>query len=243
MHSTDVKLLLVSFPDRRPEQTWKVADQASLASLLRGGALAPATAPSERVTSLKVLDSGAYLFVPPEAALDVPLLHNVTLIRTLLYKGASGPLTFDAISASHLDEQIKQMEAAGLAETEDDARAKRHVKREFADLRSNATYWVVPQGDCCQVLTGLRDLDAHNANLAAGLEHEALECLEKYMRENGHPEAKRLCTKLHIPFGKGGTLEVGGCVVADNCVTLLEVKHCLNEAAETQLWRRLSIIW
>ena len=94
-----------------------------------------------------------------------------------------------------------------------------------------------------QVLGGLRDLDAHNANLAAGLEHEAAECLEKCLRENGHPEAKRLCSKLRIPFGKeGGTLEVDGCVVADNCFTLLEVKNCLNEAAATQLQRRLDII-
>jgi hypothetical protein len=124
-----------------------VGDQASLASLLRGGSLAPATAPSKRVTSLKVMDSGAYSFVPPDAALDVPMLHNVTLMRALLYDGASGPLTYDTISASHLDEQIKQMEAAGLALTEDDARSGSHVKCEFTDLRSNATYWVVPQGE------------------------------------------------------------------------------------------------
>ena len=94
-----------------------------------------------------------------------------------------------------------------------------------------------------QVSGGLRELDAHNANLAAGLEHEAAECLEKCLRENGHPEAKRLCSKLRIPFGTGGgTLEVDGCVVADDCVTLLEVKNCLNEAAATQLQRRLDII-
>ena len=142
-----MKIFAVSFPDERLDETWEVGDQASLASLLRGGSLAPATAPSTRVTSLKVMDSGAYSFVPPDAALDVPMLHNVTLMRALLYDGASGPLTFDKISASHLDEQLKQTEAAGLAETEEDARAGRHVKREFADLRSNATYWVVPQGE------------------------------------------------------------------------------------------------
>ena len=136
----------VSFPDGHPGESWEVGDQASLASLLRGGSLAPATDPSRRVTSLKVLDSGAYSFVPPETALDVPVLLNVTLNRALLFDGASGPLTFDKISASHLDEQLKQMDAAGLAETEEDARAGRHVKREFVDLRSNATYWVVPQG-------------------------------------------------------------------------------------------------
>lgn len=93
------------------------------------------------------------------------------------------------------------------------------------------------------MLKGLRDLDAHNANLATGLEHEATECMEKHMRENGHPEAKRLCSKVNIPFGVGGTLEVDGLVVADNCVTVLEVKNALNEAAATQLQRRLDIIW
>lgn len=80
-------------------------------------------------------------------------------------------------------------------------------------------------------------------NLATGLEHEASECMEKYMRENGHPEAKRLCSKLNIPLEEGGTLEVDGVVVADTCVTVLEVKNALNEAAETQLQRRLDIIW
>ena len=82
------------------------------------------------------------------------------------------------------------------------------------------------------------NLEAHNANLATGLEH-----LEKYMRENGHPEAKRLCSTLNIPSGNGGVLEVDGFVVADNCATILEVKNSLNEAAETQLQRRLDIIW
>ena len=89
----------------------------------------------------------------------------------------------------------------------------------------------------------VKNLKAHNANLATGLEHEASECLEKYMRENGHPEAKRLCSTLFIPYGNGGALEVDGVVVADNCATILEVKNSLNEGAATQLQRRLDIIW
>ena len=142
--STDVKVLVVSFPGGRSDETWKVGDQASLASLLRGGSLAPAATPSERLTSLKVLDSGAYSFVPPEAAQDVPVLHNVTLAFDLMGEGTSEPLTFDSISASHLDETLRQVEALGLAETEIDARLRRNLKREFADLRSGATYWLVP---------------------------------------------------------------------------------------------------
>ena len=89
----------------------------------------------------------------------------------------------------------------------------------------------------------VKNLEAHNANLAAGLEHEASECLEKYMRENGHPEAERLCSKLYIPDGKGGLLEADGVVVATNCAMVLEVKNSLNEGAATQLQRRLDIIW
>lgn len=73
--------------------------------------------------------------------------------------------------------------------------------------------------------------EAHNANLATGFEHEASECLEKFMRENGHPEAKRYCGTLHIPDGNGGWLEVDGVVLADNCAMVLEAKNSLNEGA------------
>ena len=88
----------------------------------------------------------------------------------------------------------------------------------------------------------VKNLEAHNANLATGLEHEASECLEKYMRENGHPEAKRLCSTLYIPYGNGGALEVDGVVVANNCAMVLEVKDSLNEGAASQLQRLLNII-
>ena len=118
-----MKVLVVSFPGGRSDETWKVGDQASLASLLRGGSLAPAATPSERLTSLKVLDSGAYSFVPPEAAQDVAVLHNVTLAFDLMGEGTSEPLTYRSLSASHLDEKLRQVEALGLAETEEDARA------------------------------------------------------------------------------------------------------------------------
>ena len=139
-----MKVLVVSFPDGRSDETWKVGDQALLASLLRGGSLAPAATPSERLTSLKVLNSGVYSFVLPEAAQDVSVLHNVTLAFDLMGEGAPEPLTFDSISASHLDETLRQVEALGLAETEIDTRLRRNLKREFADLRSGATYWLVP---------------------------------------------------------------------------------------------------
>ena len=142
--STDVKVLVVSFPGGRSDETWKVCDQASLASLLRGGSLAPAAAPSERLTSLVVLDSGAYSFVPPKAAQDVPVLHNMTFAFDLMGDGACKPVTFRSISASRLDETLRQVGALGLAETEEDARARRAVIREFAELRSGATYWLVP---------------------------------------------------------------------------------------------------
>ena len=142
--STDVKVLVVSFPGGRSDETWKVGDQASLASLLRGGSLAPAATPSERLTSLKVLDSGTYSFVPPEAAQDVPVLHNVTLAFDLMGEGTSEPLTYRSLSASHLDEKLRQVEALGLAETEEDACTRRSVICEFAELRSGATYWLVP---------------------------------------------------------------------------------------------------
>ena len=139
-----MKVLVVSFPGGRSDETWKVGDQASLASLLRGGSLAPVATPSERLTSLKVLDSGAYTFVPPEAALDVPMLHNVTLAFDLMGDGLTEPLTFDQISASHLDEILRQVEALGLAETMEYGRMRHSVKREFSALRSGAKYWLVP---------------------------------------------------------------------------------------------------
>jgi hypothetical protein len=140
-----VKVLVVSFPGgERSDETWKVGDQVSLASLLRGGSLAPAAAPNERLTSLKVLDSGAYFFVPPEAAQSVPVLHNVTLVCDLLGEGDSEPLKFDSISASHLDKTLRQVEALALAETKIDAQLRRKLKCEFADLRSDSTYWLVP---------------------------------------------------------------------------------------------------
>ena len=88
----------------------------------------------------------------------------------------------------------------------------------------------------------VKNLEAHNANLATALEHEASECLEKYMRENGHPEAERLCSKLYIPDGKGGLLEADGVVVANNCAMVLEAKNSLNEAAASQLQRLLNTI-
>ena len=133
-----MKVLVVSFPGGRSDETWKVGDQASLASLLRGGALAPATTPCERLTNLKVLDSGAYSFVPPEAAQDVSVLHNVTLAFDLMGEGASERVTFDSISTSHLDETLRQVKALGLAETEIDARSRRNLKREFAQLQISA---------------------------------------------------------------------------------------------------------
>jgi hypothetical protein len=68
----------------------------------------------------------------------------VTLAFDLMGEGASERVTFDSISASHLDETLRQVKALGLAETEIDARSRRNVKREFANLRSGATYWLVP---------------------------------------------------------------------------------------------------
>ena len=143
--STDVKVLVVSFPGERSDEIWEVCDQASLAALLHGGSLAPAATPSERLPSLVVLDSGAYTFVPPEDARDVPLLHNVTLAFDLMGEGTcKRPLTYRSISASRLDATLLLVGALGLAETEEDARTRRAVICEFADLRSGATYWLVP---------------------------------------------------------------------------------------------------
>ena len=136
-----MKVLVVSFPGGRSDETWKVCDQASLASLLRGGSLAPAAAPSERLTDLTVLDSGTYTFMAQEAALDVPVLHNLTLAFDLM---GEEPLTYSSISASHLYETLWQVRALGLAKTEEDARARRSIICEFAQLRSGATYWLVP---------------------------------------------------------------------------------------------------
>ena len=232
-----MKVLVVSFPGKREVETWKVGDQASLASLLRGGALAPAAAPNERVASLKVLDSGVYSFVPPEAALDVSLLYNLTLN----FLDASEALTFVSISSLHLDETLRQVGALGLAETENDARSRRNMRREFAELQSGSQYWLVPQsGETLRSQVGRHE--AHNANLATGLEHEASECLVKLMRKNGHPEAVRLCRTLYVPCQSGASLEVDGVVVAEHCVMLLEVKNALNEFAATQLQLRLKSI-
>jgi hypothetical protein len=121
-----------------------VSDQPSLAALLRGGALAPVAALSDRLTSIKALDSGAYVFVPPEAALDMPLLHDVTLAFDLMADGTTKPLTYRSISASHLDEKLRQVEALGLAETMEDALERRALICEFSELRSGRTYWLVP---------------------------------------------------------------------------------------------------
>ena len=68
----------------------------------------------------------------------------------------------------------------------------------------------------------MNEHEAHNANLATGLEHEACQCLERFMRENGHPEAKRYCSTLYVPDGNGGMLEVDGVVMADNCAMILD---------------------
>lgn len=84
--------------------------------------------------------------------------------------------------------------------------------------------------------------EAHNANLATGLEHEATECLEGFMRRSGHPEAGRHCITIYVPDGRGGALEVDGVVVANNCAMILEVKNALNESAQVQLQRRLDIL-
>ena len=143
-HTADVKTLHVSFPDGRADETWRISDQSFLASQLRGGALAPVAAPNERLMSIKVLDSGSYVFVSPEAALDVPMLHDVTLAFDLMGDGLAEPLTFDKISAWHLDDTLGRVEALGLAETMEDGRMRRHVKREFSALHSGRKYWLVP---------------------------------------------------------------------------------------------------
>ena len=62
------------------------------------------------------------------------------------------------------------------------------------------------------------------------------------MRENGHPEAQRYCTKVYVPDGNGDPREVDGVVLADNCAMVLEVKNSLNEDAASQLERLLNII-
>ena len=95
---------------------------------------------------------------------------------------------------------------------------------------------------CTENIQQVNEHEAHNANLATGLEHEACQCLERFMRENGHPEAKRYCSTLYVPDGNGGMLEVDGVVMADNCAMILETKNSLNEGAATQLERRLKII-
>ena len=97
----------------------------------------------------------------------------------------------------------------------------------------------------CQRFTDssqVKNLQAHNANLASGLMRKASECLEKLMRESGQPEAERHCSTIYVPDGKGRMLEVDGVVVANNCAVVLVVKNSLNEGASSQLQRLLNII-
>ena len=143
--TSEMKILNVSFQAGRASETWAVREPGKLATLLRGGFLAPASAPNLRLSILEALDNGDYTFVPPEVPLDEPVLHNLTLRFDLMGEGVSEPLTFPSISASHLDELLRQNESNGLVETPDTAAdSPRIVKREFAQLRSGTTYWLVP---------------------------------------------------------------------------------------------------
>lgn len=139
-----MKVLRVFFPPGRASETWRVCDQAALAALLRGGSLAPAAAPHERVTALKALECGDYTFVPSEAAQGVPTLHNVTLAFDPAGGRTSEPLRFRKLRAAHLDDKLRQLEAVGLAESLEDARARRDLITEFSDMKSDTTYWLVP---------------------------------------------------------------------------------------------------
>ena len=51
----------------------------------------------------------------------------------------------------------------------------------------------------------------------------------------------RHCSPLNVP-DDGKLLQVDGVVVATGCAMVLEAKNSLNEAAATQLQRRLTII-
>ena len=143
--TSEMKILNVSFQAGRASETWAVCEPGRLATLLRGGFLAPAGAPNLRLSNLQALDNGEYTFVPPEEPLNgESLLHNLTLRFDLMCEGAA-ELTFLSISASHLDELLRQNESSGLVETPDTVvGSPRVVKREFSDFRSNTTYFLVP---------------------------------------------------------------------------------------------------
>jgi len=83
--------------------------------------------------------------------------------------------------------------------------------------------------------------EAYILNVATGFEHEATECLVSHLRSKGHLEVLRQCSPLNVP-DDGKLLQVDGVVVATGCAMVLEAKNSLNEAAATQLQRRLTII-
>ena len=88
----------------------------------------------------------------------------------------------------------------------------------------------------------MEELQRHSGNLATGFEHAASDCLVALMRETGHPEAKRVCDVVSVPYGRGEKFEVDGVVLADDCAVVLEAKNRLTEAAAIQLQRVLDII-
>jgi hypothetical protein len=83
--------------------------------------------------------------------------------------------------------------------------------------------------------------EAHILNVATGFEHEATECLVSYLQSKGHLHVQRHCCSFHVP-DDGRLLDVDAVVLAADCAILLEAKNSLNEAASTQLQRRLNII-
>jgi hypothetical protein len=135
LDTTGSKVLNVSFPDGGGTERWYVHDQKSLEFYMIGS-LAPAARPHVRINQFElVTDGGDYTFVPPEAVLNAPVVHNVTFRFDLMDGGSQEPLPFSRLSPSHLDEVLRLHEAAGLTETIEGRLMGRRVIRDFAELR------------------------------------------------------------------------------------------------------------
>jgi hypothetical protein len=149
LEGVELQMTVGSLVKRWAEQE-KLGAAPSLVRLLlvSCGAPKPASADETKAQTLDSTSTLAEAGVKGTAWLLAEtelVLHNVTFNFDMLTDDdPPPPVTMKSLSASGLKELLRQFEAFALAPMSDEAAARRVVLREFDDLHSNSSYWLMP---------------------------------------------------------------------------------------------------
>ena len=198
------------------------------------------------VSSFGWLENGAAYAPVPRAP---PAVRNVTLSRELLPPDANGaphpPLVFAELTNSDLDWLLSGLRAAGVSTTRLPPCVLLCDVEELAD---GASYYFVPlfsSGGVGEIYTP-RHIIGHNTNtiMAAGLEHEASECVRGIVSAL-HLGGDVVCMREKPSvWWERKRLQIDEVLltVDGSCAYVVEAEDVLTESSGDDLQQRLDII-